>query len=153
MSKLTSKQQLFIKEYLIDLNGTQAAIRAGYSKKTARQIATEMLSKLYMQEAIEEAKKKRMEKADITAEYVLNSLKTVAERCMQAEEVMAFNYATRELEATGEYKFDSNGANKALELLGKHLSLFTDKLKSEVSITKSPVDELIRSIEELKHQE
>ena len=61
----------------------------------------------------------------ITAEYVLNSIKNVAERCMQAEPVMIRD--GRDWIGSGEYKFDSSGANKALELLGKHLKLFTEK--------------------------
>ena len=52
MMKLTSKQQRFCDEYLVDLNATQAAIRAGYSKKTAKQIAQQNLTKLDIQEYI-----------------------------------------------------------------------------------------------------
>lgn len=58
MANLTPKQQRFVDEYLIDLNATQAAIRAGYSEKTAKVIAAQNLSKLNVQEAIEEAKNK-----------------------------------------------------------------------------------------------
>ena len=53
--KLSQKQQLFIEEYLIDLNGTQAAIRAGYNPNTARQIAAENLTKPYIRKAIDKA--------------------------------------------------------------------------------------------------
>lgn len=71
---LTDKQKKFINEYLVDLNGTQAAIRAGYSEKTARFIATENLSKPYMQEAIQEAQKELAKKSGISPERVLAEL-------------------------------------------------------------------------------
>ncbi len=120
--KLTPKQTLFRDRYCIHFNATQAAIEANYSKKTARQIGANLLSKVYMQEAIAEKLRKHEEKADITAEYILTSLKAIAERCRQAEPIL-----DREGNPTGEYRFDSSGANKALELLGKHLKLFTER--------------------------
>lgn len=120
---LTPKQSLFVKEYLIDLNGTQAAIRAGYSEKTARQIAEENLSKPDIQAAVQEAMDKRAQKVEITAEYVLTTIKNTIERCAQAEPVL-----DRDGNPTGEYKFDSNAVLKGAELLGKHLKLFTDKV-------------------------
>ena len=74
MANLTPKQQRFVEEYLIDLNATQAAIRAGYSAKTAKVIAAQNLSKLNVQEAIEEAQSKRAEQTQIDAAYVLKRL-------------------------------------------------------------------------------
>ncbi len=76
--KLTPKQALFVKEYLIDLNATQAAIRAGYSNKTARQIGEQNLSKLVIQNAIQEALAKRSERTEITADMVLQRLWSIA---------------------------------------------------------------------------
>ena len=70
-TKLTDKQRIFVKEYLIDLNATQAAIRAGYSKDTAQQIGSENLTKPVISDAIAEAKAKREEKLDIDAQWVL----------------------------------------------------------------------------------
>lgn len=72
--KLTSKQERFCKEYIIDLNITQAAIRAGYSEKTASRIGSETLKKLEVQELIAEFKSQRSEIADYTAKNVLDRL-------------------------------------------------------------------------------
>lgn len=72
--KLTAKQEIFVSEYLKDLNATQAAIRAGYSEKTANRIATENLSKLVIQEAIAKGKQKRLEETKVDANYVLKRL-------------------------------------------------------------------------------
>lgn len=68
---LTAKQKLFVKEYLVDLNATQAAIRAGYSAKTANEIGAQNLAKLSIQEAIQKGMDKRAAKVEITAEMVL----------------------------------------------------------------------------------
>jgi len=127
--KLEIKQESFCIEYMVDLNATQAAIRAGYSKNSARQIGSENLSKPAIADRIAELQAERVQRTEITADYVLSNLKSVAERCMQAEAVTSFEGG--EKVETGEYKFEHSGANKALELLGKHLSLFTDK--SEVT--------------------
>lgn len=109
--KLTPKQQLFIREYLVDLNATQAAIRAGYSKKTAYAIGKENLHKPQIKKAITEAIKKRAKKIDISAEYVLEKLKGIADKCTKSK------------------TYDPRAAAKALELIGKHLKLFTDKIE------------------------
>ncbi len=82
-TKLTPKQQRFIDEYLIDLNATQAAIRAGYSPRTARAIACENLAKPDIQEAIAEAKRERSEATKIDAEWVLHQAVELHRRCMQ----------------------------------------------------------------------
>lgn len=77
--KLTAKQEMFCHEYLIDLNATQAAIRAGYSKKTANKSGPENLVKPVIQKRISELKGKRTERVDADADYVLHRLKEMAE--------------------------------------------------------------------------
>jgi len=79
MSKLTDKQEAFCREYLVDLNATQAAIRAGYSKNTANRIASQLLSKLDIQELLISLKNNRNESVKLDAEYVLMRLKEIDE--------------------------------------------------------------------------
>ena len=115
MPKLTAKQEMFCKEYLIDLNATQAAIRAGYSEKTAYSIGNENLNKPDITEYIQELKAVREEKLEIDANWVLQRAKLINEKCMQEDD---------------KGKIDSSGANKSLELIGKHTSIkcFSDKV-------------------------
>lgn len=119
---LTAKQQSFVDEYLVDLNATQAAIRSGYSAKTAAQIGEQNLRKLEISTAIQAAMNKRAERTQVDADYVLRTIVDTIERCKQAEPVL-----DREGSPTGEYKFDSGAVLKGAELLGKHLKMFTDK--------------------------
>ena len=72
--KLTAKQEIFCKEYLIDLNGTQAAIRAGYSEKTAEQQASRMLLNVKVQNRVSELKEVRNAQLDVDGTYVLKRL-------------------------------------------------------------------------------
>lgn len=72
--KLTPKQALFVKEYIVDLNGAQAAVRAGYSQRTAAPQAARLLTNVNVQKAILEAQNKRVNNLDISAEYVLKRL-------------------------------------------------------------------------------
>lgn len=76
--KLTRKQQKFVDEYMIDLNATQAAIRAGYSAKTARQIGEQNLTKLDIKSAIEEAQKEAQKLAKVKLERILEEYKAIA---------------------------------------------------------------------------
>lgn len=71
MAKLNDKQEMFCNEYLIDLNATQAAIRAGYSKSTANRIGSENLSKLDIQERIKELIENRKERCEVDADDIL----------------------------------------------------------------------------------
>lgn len=75
--KLTSKQEQFCREYIIDFNATQAAIRAGYSEKTARNIATENLSKPVISEFIDHLKKETAERTEVSADKLTDFFKTV----------------------------------------------------------------------------
>lgn len=122
MNDLTEKQKRFCEEYMIDLNATQAAIRAGYSESSARQIASDNLSKHDIQEYLTELKKKKSASLGIDSEWVMKRFADISNRCMQAEPVMIYN--GEEWVESGEYKFDSSGANKATEMLARHVGFF-----------------------------
>jgi len=78
MAKLTDKQQRFCEEYLIDLNATQAALRAGYSKKSARSKASQLLTKVNIQNEIQKLKSERSERVQIEADSVVKELAKIA---------------------------------------------------------------------------
>ena len=126
MANLTPKQQRFVEEYLIDLNATQAAIRAGYSEKTAQEIGSENLSKPMVAKAIAEAQEKLSNKAQVTVEMVvqglLNEAKDLSDGSTQSARVAAWAH------------------------LGKHLGMFKDKVehsgKLEIESLSSLMDEL-----------
>jgi len=125
MAKLTEKQKRFCEEYLIDLNATQSAIRAGYSAKNASRISIELLNKTHVSEYISELMKKQSERTQITSDSVLKELEKVA-----------FSDA----EITGKEKI------KALELLGKHLGMFEKKVDLVVNEKEFP--SLVKALEE-----
>lgn len=124
--KLTPKQRKFKAEYLKDPNATKAAIKAGYSKKSAHSIGSENLQKPEIRDALEAAIQKVEDDAGVNKAFWLEAIKDVLQKCRQAEPVMEFNYVTKQLEPTGEWKFDSAGANAALRMIGQFLALFTD---------------------------
>ncbi len=117
--KLTAKQQRFCEEYLIDLNATQAAIRAGYSKKTAGTISTENMQKPLITDLIAKLKQERAEITGINAAYVLKMSDELLKRCMSKGE-----------------DFNAAGAGKALDLIGKHIDVqaFNEKTTVEASV-------------------
>lgn len=152
MSKLNDKQETFCQEYVIDINATQAAIRAGYSEKTANRIASQLLSKLDIQERIAELKQERSQRTQIDADWVLMAAKKIYDRCMQEEPILdregnpvVVTDGNGELVAA--YRFDSSGANKALDTIGKHVNVqaFNEKVTSEVThkVDKSLADRLL----------
>jgi len=120
--KLTDKQAMFCKEYIIDLNATQAAIRAEYSEHSARITASKLLTKTNIKEEVQRLMDKRSEKADITAESILNDILDTRDTC-KANMMLQTEFGMK-LDTTA-----VNGRNKANELLGKHLKLFTDKVE------------------------
>ena len=128
--KLTDKQRLFVEEYLIDLNATAAARRAGYSAKTAEVIGFENLRKPNIAAAIGQAKAERSERTEITQDWVLEGLKENYRRAMQQEAVL-----DAEGNSTGEYRYNGAVANKSLELMGRHLNMFTDTLNLSGGVT------------------
>ena len=151
MARMTDKQQRFCDEYLIDLNGTKAAIRAGYSEKTARQMAAENLSKPVIKEYIEKRMAEKEDALIAKQDEVLKYLTSVMRREMAEHVVVTV------VEENSSYEPDADGkmrkrtkrtekpeivqiparlsdANKAAELLGKVYALFTDKVESDVDM-------------------
>ncbi len=119
--KLTLKQERFVGEYLVDLNAKQAAIRAGYSPKSAHVEGSRLLTNAKVGAAIAVAKQERTEVTKIDAEYVLQKLHQVVERCLQ-EVRPALHAKTRQpmkdKDGNTLYTFNAAGANQALALLG-----------------------------------
>lgn len=105
--ELTDRQARFCEEYLIDLNATQAAIRAGYSEKTANEQGARLLANVSVQEKIAELKAERAKRTEITQDSVIQELAAVARA-----------------EVKGVRAVDKL---KALELLGKHLGMFVER--------------------------
>jgi phage terminase small subunit len=156
---MTPKQKKFVKEYLIDLNATQAAIRAGYSKETAQEQGSRLLLNVMVKEAIQKELDKRSERTEITADMVLKQLAKIAfsdikdfvEFGIKEDEVKELEDGTRIIsvysavrikpsdqvdgsilaevsEGRDGIKIKRNDQTKALELLGRHLGMFNDKL-------------------------
>jgi phage terminase small subunit len=160
--KLSQKQQLFIEEYLIDLNGTQAAIRAGYNPNTARQIAAENLTKPYIRKAIDKAIADRSRRTGINQDRVILELARLA--FVNPLDVINLNDATvygeanrDDVAAIASVKVKTMYAPKgkvierevrfynklhALELIGKHLGMWKDSLMGDVDITVTIIDDL-----------
>ena len=128
MAELTDKQRKFVSEYLVDLNATQAAIRAGFSEKTAGSMAQKLVAKSHIQDAIHAALAQREKRTLVTVDYVVSSLREVAERCLQRAPVTnAKGKHVQDEQGRDVWKFDSAGANRALELLGKHVNAFGER--------------------------
>ena len=127
--KLTPKQARFIDEYMIDLNGTQAAIRAGYSKKTAFVIATENLKKPYLAHEIKKRLDERAASTGITAEKVLQDLRDLHMKCVGLMPVTKSIIKDGVAVEVTTIEFEPHAANGALTLIGKHLKMFTDKVE------------------------
>ena len=107
--KLNPKQKKFVEEYLIDLNATQAAVRAGYSRKTAIKIASENLAKPHIAEAIQRAIQERSERTEITQDEIVKDLQDLRDEARGAEQFAP--------------------AVRCDELLGKHLGMFKERVE------------------------
>jgi len=117
--KLTARQTAWCEEYLVDLNGAQAAIRAGYSKHTAKQISSENLTKPYLIEKIEELKAARSKRVELSADETLRHL----------NRALKYNGQLVDSEKAGapETIIEPNAYNKNIELAMRHNAMLTDK--------------------------
>lgn len=146
---LTAKQQRFVQEYLIDLNATQAAIRAGYSAKTAEVIGHENLRKPKIAEAVEKAMAERAKRTEITADRVLQELAKIGFANMSdyttwgprgvtlkdsskltPEQTAAISEVSETVtESGGSIRFKLHDKISALEKIGRHLGMFKEKVE------------------------
>lgn len=132
---LTPKQEAFVREYLIDLNATQAATRAGYSAKTAEQQGSRLLRNVQVAAALSEAQTKRAERVEIDADYVLRQAVKLHERCMQEVSPIVDRKGQQVTDEAGNplFEFNAAGAAKALELVGRHVSIQAFKEKIDLN--------------------
>ena len=132
MAKLTAKQQRFCDEYLIDLNATQAAIRAGYSEKNARNIASENLAKPNIREYIDARMAEKEKSLIADQDEVLRYLTSVLRGESQSTEIVVEGIGEGCSEARTIQKEPSEKDRlRAAELLGKRYGLYTDKMEVE----------------------
>lgn len=158
---LTAKQQAFVLEYLVDLNASQAAIRAGYSKRTAGQIGDENLKKPQIAQAIREAMNSRNERVKVNADYVLNRLVEIDQLDVLdiLRDDMSFKPLSEWPKGWRQYlvgfdiaeMFEGQGEDRSmvglmkkikwpdkvknLELLGKHVAVSAFREQVEVNVT------------------
>ena len=162
---LTKKQKLFCEEYLIDLNATQAAIRAGYSPETAGAIGAENLKKPQIQKAIAKAMADRSRRTGVNADRVLMELAKIA--FVNAADVIDAEDATLKEDAIAEdlaavqsvkvKTFGEDGVEreikladkiKALELLGRHLGMFNDRLRLDAKLDTGKLDSILAQLKD-----
>lgn len=158
--KLTARQRRFVDEYLVDLNATQAAIRAGYSARTADSIGLQLLRKTQVAEAIQAAMAKRQERTAIDAAYVVGKLREIAEMDVLdiLQDDMSLKPVSQWPKIWRQYltgfdlaeMFEGRGDDRStvgilkkirwpdkvknLELLGRHLGIFTDRHQLEGNV-------------------
>ena len=136
---MTEKQKHFCIEYLIDLNATQAAIRAGYSKKTAKVIGQENLTKPDIKKYIEQQLKQIKNEKIADVQEVLEYL-TAVMRGEQKEQVALFT--GEGMQKLGQKDVSAKDRLKAAELIGKRYGLFTEKMELQGSTTVCIVDDI-----------
>lgn len=127
---LRDKHEAFCQEYLKDLHGTNAALRAGYGEKGARRTATRLLASPAVKMRIAELMAARAEETGADAAYVVRELMTNV--------------------TAARAKHDYNSSNRALELIGKHLAMFTDKLNIYRDVATLTDEELEAEARELR---
>lgn len=162
---MTKKQKRFIEEYLIDLNATQAAIRAGYSPDTAYSIGNENLKKPEIKAHIDKAMAERSKRTGVNADRVVMELAKIA--FVNADDVIDFKTATvkegarpEDMAAIQSVKVKTFGEDglereikmadkiKTLELLGRHLGMFKDNVKvsGTLETEKTKLDDLLQQL-------
>lgn len=142
-SMLNEKQEMFCREYIVDMHVTNAAIRAGYSPKAAHAHGSRLLKSVKILRRINELKGDRAEKVTVTAEYVLEKIRKVVDESIdqpvynsKGEQVFV-----QRMDENGEkvtvplLRTDRNAVLKGSELLAKHLGMFTENINLKADIT------------------
>lgn len=179
--ELTDMQEIFCQEYLKDLNGTQAAVRAGYAENSANEQASRLLANANISERVQMLMQSRAKRIEIDSDMILKellllaktdlsnaydengNLKNVQDMPEEVRRAISGIKVFEEFEGFGkdrvkigevrELKFWDKP--RALELLGKHLKLFTEvvkiegKIEQSVTITRIDIDERIKQIKEI----
>jgi phage terminase small subunit len=138
MSVLSNpRHELFVKNLVGGASLSEAFVCAGYSKAGAAGAARRLLQNVAVKTRLDdlqrEVEQSTLERVSLSREWVLEGLKTVAKRCMQAEAVR-----DNKGKETGEFTFQAAGANRALELLGKELGMFVDRTDSKITWNGDP---------------
>jgi phage terminase small subunit len=148
-------QERFVQEYMLDLNIGAAAVRAGYREARDGYTLMELDA---VRERIREAQEERAKRLEVKSDWVVQQLRMIVERCMELEPVTDKGQLVLETDAFGEVraivKFNAAGATKALELLGKHIGMFTDKVEHSGSIdmAEPSQNEVARRLAFILHQ-
>ena len=116
---ITPKQERFCQEYIIDYNGAKAAIRAGYAENSARKTASRLLTNADILARVRELQREQTARLALTQDYVLQQLVDTYRCCREPEPVLVYDTDAGGMVESGKYQFDSKGALRALELIGK----------------------------------
>jgi phage terminase small subunit len=146
-NKLSAKRQRFVDEYCVDFNGTQAAIRAGYSIRTANEQAARLLATVSVKKALDEKRLEIAEESKLKVSDVIDELRNIA--FSDITQVISFSASKAKVKSSRKLTEDAkktiasvsqtqNGLTvkmhdkvKALELLGRYLNIFTDRVEVE----------------------
>lgn len=125
----------FADKYFETLNGKESAIYAGFSEDTARQKAWQLLQREDIQEYLQSMRVEYAEKSGISKQWIIERFKHISDSCVQAEPVL-----DNEGNPIGEYRFDSSGANKSTEMLGKIIGIFEKDNEQRKDVIQINVD-------------
>ena len=143
---ITPKQERFCQEYIVDYNGAQAAVRAGYAANSARKTASRLLTNADILARVRELQREQTARLALTQDYVLQQLVDTYRCCREPEPVLVYDPDAGGMVESGKYQFDSKGALRALELIGKHIGMF----KSDDAADAPALEKLDKILAEVK---